>query len=240
MARRKQTRGNCVFCNKELTKSGLTKHLQSCTARLAAQEKANKQRGRNQAIYHLQVLDAYSGDFWLHLEIKGNATLEDLDDYLRAIWLECCGHLSAFHISPYRYTQIFTDGWSMGDEKPMNVQVQKIFLPEMTIPYEYDFGTTSLLTIKVLGFREGKGLTKYPIYLMARNKMPYIPCIDCDEQATLLCLTCMYEVDGPCELCETHWQTHQHDSEDYGGPMPLINSPRTGLCGYDGPAEPPY
>ena len=33
----------------------------------------------------LQVLDAYGGDFWLHLEMKGNATLEDLDDYLRAI-----------------------------------------------------------------------------------------------------------------------------------------------------------
>ena len=30
-------------------------------------------------------------------------------------------------------------------------------------------------------------------------------------------------VDGPCELCDAHWETHEHDSEQYGGPMPLVN-----------------
>lgn len=240
MGRRKQTRGNCVFCGREMAKSGLSKHLQSCEALQAAQTEANKQRGRNQSIYHLQILDAYSGDFWLHLEMRGNATLEDLDAYLRAIWLECCGHLSAFHIGPNRYTQIFNDGWSVGDEKPMNVQVQRLFVPDMAIPYEYDFGTTSELTIKVLNVRDGKPHTKHPIFLMARNRMPDIPCMECGEQATLICLDCLYETDGPSELCDAHWETHQHDCENYGGPMPLVNSPRTGLCGYVGPAEPPY
>lgn len=240
MGRRKQTRGQCVFCHREMTKSGLTKHFQSCEARLAAQEEATKQRGRNQTIYHLHVLDDFSGDFWLHLEMKGSARLDDLDDYLRAIWLECCGHLSAFKIPPHRYTQIFDDGFSIDDEKPMNVQVKDIFSPGMTIPYEYDFGTTSYLTIKVLVERKGKPHTKYPIFLMARNQMPKITCMDCDNQATLLCLECMYETDGPCELCDDHWKSHPHDSEDYGGPMPLVNSPRTGVCAYDGPAEPPY
>jgi hypothetical protein len=240
MGRRKQTRGNCVFCGREMTKSGLSRHLSGCEARQAAETVANSKRGTQQKIIHLQILDAFSGDFWLHLEVKGTATLEDLDHYLRTIWLECCGHLSAFHIDPYRYTQIFDGGWSIGDEKPMNVPVQKVFSPDMQIMYEYDFGTTSELTIKVLGAREGKPHTKFPIFLMARNHMAYIPCMECEEQATLLCLDCMYEVAGPCELCETHWKTHQHDSENYGGPMPLINSPRTGLCGYDGPAEPPY
>lgn len=240
MGRRKQTRGNCIFCDRELSKGGLSKHLRSCEARATAQAEINKQRGKNQTIYHLQVLDAYSGDFWLQVEVKGSATLEDLDYYLREIWLECCGHLSAFHIEPHRYTQIFDDGWSIGDEKPMNVQVKNIFSPEMVIPYEYDFGSTSYLTIKVLAERAGKPHSKYPVFLMARNKMPYISCMACDEQATLLCLECMYETDGPCELCEKHWKSHHHDSENYGGPMSLINSPRTGVCGYDGPAEPPY
>ena len=26
----------------------------------------------------------------------------------------------------------------------------------------------------------------------------------------------------------------------YGDPISLVNSPRLGMCGYDGPAEPPY
>lgn len=240
MGRRKQTRGSCVFCGREMTKSGLTKHLQSCEARVAAQAEVNNQRGRNQQIFHLQILDAYTGSFWLHLEMKGSATLEELDGYLRAIWLECCGHLSAFTIPPYRFTQLFDDGFSIGDEKSMNVQVQKIFTPGMNIPYEYDFGTTSELVINVLDVREGKPHTKRPIFLMARNQMPQIPCMVCGEQATLICLDCLYEVDGPCELCDAHWETHEHDSENYGGPMPLVNSPRTGMCGYEGPAEPPY
>ncbi|WP_127011414.1 hypothetical protein ACF3DV_03465 [Chlorogloeopsis fritschii PCC 9212] len=28
--------------------------------------------------------------------------------------------------------------------------------------------------------------------------------------------------------------------DNYGEPIPLVNSPRLSLCGYDGPAEPPY
>ena len=35
-------------------------------------------------------------------------------------------------------------------------------------------------------------------------------------------------------------QWHQVGHDEYGDPMPLVNSPRTGMCAYDGPAEPPY
>jgi hypothetical protein len=37
---------------------------------------------------------------------------------------------------------------------------------------------------------------------------------------------------------EQHAQNHPH--EDYGEPIELVNSPRMGMCGYYGPAEPPY
>ena len=39
-------------------------------------------------------------------------------------------------------------------------------------------------------------------------------------------------------LCQLHAGTHPHD--DYGNPVSIVNSPRMGMCGYDGPAEPPY
>ena len=38
------------------------------------------------------------------------------------------------------------------------------------------------------------------------------------------------------EFCDAHAEEHEHDDML----MALVNSPRTGMCGYDGPAEPPY
>jgi hypothetical protein len=147
--------------------------------------------------------------------------------------------LSAFRIGQYRFTQIFNDGWQIGDEKPMNIMVDRLFKLGLSIPYEYDFGTTSELTIKVVDERIGQTTTDNPIALMARNKIPVVPCMQCGQPATYTCIQCMYErEDGVCELCGEHAKTHPHD--DYGEPMPFVNSPRTGMCGYEGPAEPPY
>ena len=238
MARKKQTRGTCAFCGREMTKGGLSRHLATCPQRQEATIKANAQRGRNQTIYHLQVQDAWNGDYWLHLEIRGAATLEELDHYLRAIWLECCGHLSAFTIGYTTYTQLFDDGFSLGNDASMNISVQKLFEPGLQIPYEYDFGTTSELLIKVVAERKGKPLTKHPIMLMARNQAPVLECQECGQPAAWLCMECIYEEDAPGLLCDKHAEKHPHD--EYGEPVPLVNSPRTGMCAYDGPAEPPY
>jgi hypothetical protein len=47
------------------------------------------------------------------------------------------------------------------------------------------------------------------------------------------------DADGqPGTLCDAHAATHPH--EDYGEPLALVNSPRSGMCGYEGPADPPY
>lgn len=239
MGRRKQTRGNCGYCGREMSKSGLTKHLKSCEARQQAIDEANSTKRTRQKIYHLQVADAWGGDYWLHLEIRGEAELEDLDGYLRAIWLECCGHLSAFTIGDTRYTQIFEGGFGWGDEEPMDIAAEEVFAVGMSIPYEYDFGTTSELVIKVVDVREGRPTTENPIALMARNAAPEFVCLECGKPATHICMQCLYErEDEQCELCDEHTAVHPHD--DYGEPMPIVNSPRMGMCGYDGPAEPPY
>jgi hypothetical protein len=48
----------------------------------------------------------------------------------------------------------------------------------------------------------------------------------------------VYELDQQGTLCDDHAQEHPH--EEYGEPVPLVNSPRVGMCGYVGPAEAPY
>jgi hypothetical protein len=210
-----------------MTKSGLAKHLSTCSQRQEAISTANQKSGKNQLLYHLQVQDAWRGDYWLHLEMNSLATLEDLDSYLRAIWLECCGHLSQFSIG----------GWR-GEEISMERKVKQVFEVGMTLTHIYDFGTSSETLVKIIKTREGKPLTKYPIMLMARNNPPEIDCMECQKPAHWLCLECVYELDEQGTLCDEHMEEHDHS--DYGDPIPLVNSPRVGMCAYDGPADPPY
>lgn len=225
MARKKQTRGSCVFCGKEMTRGGLQRHLASCKAREAANAEA---KGKGETLYHLVVKDAWVGDFWLHLEMRGSAKLQDLDSYLRGIWLECCGHMSQFSFGGWRGNEI-------GMNRPIS-RVLSVDGEELT--HIYDFGTSSETRIKAVGERKGSPLTKYPIFLMARNELPETECQECEEPAKWICIECQIEHEQSGLLCDKHAENHPH--EDYGEPMSISNSPRVGMCGYDGDGEPPY
>lgn len=228
MPTKKQSKGNCLFCGKGMTRGGLGKHLHSCPQRQEATDAADGGKtGQPQAIYHLLVTDAYSSDFWLHLEVNGQAKLKDVDRYLRAIWLECCGHLSRFSIG----------GWG-SNEIAMSRKIEAVFTTGTTLTHIYDFGTSSETLLKCIAVRQGKPLSKHPVYLMARNDMPVATCDECGAAAGWYCMDCLVEKDEWLNLCTAHLGRHTHD--DYGGPSPLFNSPRLGMCGYDGPAEPPY
>lgn len=227
MARRKQTQGSCAYCGRKMARGGMSKHLQTCAQRQEAIASANQKRGQDKLLYHLQVQDAGLGEFWLHLEMPGSATLEDLDYYLRAIWLECCGHLSRFSVG----------GWG-NEEIPMSTKVERILEVGVKLTHIYDFGTSSETLIKGVAKREGKATTPHPVALMARNDRPEVDCIECKRPASWLCIECLYEYDKSGTLCDEHVETHPHDN--YGEPIPLVNSPRVGMCGYDGPAKPPY
>ena len=225
MARKKQSKGKCTFCNKEMTRGGLAKHLSACSKRQEAI--TGRKSGKEQNLYHLLVQDRYVSDFWLHLEMNGSAKLKDLDSYLRAIWLECCGHMSQFSI----------DGWR-GEEISMSKKVDQVFRVGLELTHIYDFGTESETLVKALGVRQGKPLTSHPIMLMARNNQPEAFCMECKKPATKLCVECLYDENVFGMLCDKHAKTHPHDN--YGEPVGLVNSPRLGMCGYDGPADPPY
>ena len=227
MARRKQSRGTCSYCGKQVAKGSMNKHLSTCQDRQKVIDKAEKKKAASQTLYHLRVQDAYGTDFWLDLEMSGSKTLQTLDDYLRAIWLECCGHMSQFSL-----------GGAFARDVSMRRNINDVFKGGEELTHVYDFGTSSETLVKVFEAREGKPTTSKPIALMARNNMPEAECIECGQPATHLCMECLYEDEIVGTLCDAHATTHPH--EDYGEPLPLVNSPRLGMCGYDGPAEPPY
>jgi hypothetical protein len=106
-----------------------------------------------------------------------------------------------------------------------------------TLNHIYDMGTSSETIIKLVTARQGKPLTSKPIVLMVRNQMPDDKCIECGESATDLCIQCTIEDETWGTLCKTHAESHHHTDYEL---MPLVNSPRLGMCGYDGPAEAPY
>jgi hypothetical protein len=242
------SRGLCAFCGREMSRSGLSRHLQTCDKRQAAIAAADSKPGHTGTLYHLQVLGTIPwhsplsgqdpGAYWLHLEIRGNATLEDLDSYLRGIWLECCGHLSSFEIGHVEYTEGYEPDLAWHETRSMKARVDRIFQPGLEFGHEYDFGTTSEQRLKVVGERRGKPLTRHPIVLMGRNLTPTFPCMKCDGPATHICFECVSEHELTGLLCAVHARRHPH--QEYGAPTALVNSPRNGLCGYTGPAEVPY
>ena len=227
MPRKKQSRGTCVFCGHETTKGAMSKHMAACPQRQAQSAQAEQSKRKPEVLYYLRAQDAYGGDFWLDLEVRGSATLKEIDAYLRAIWLECCGHLSQFSIG----------GWR-GSEIAKSRRIDAVFHPEVELTHIYDFGTSSETRIKMIGQRKGTPLTAKPMALMARNLMPEAVCLECGQPASHLCMECMIEEQASGFLCAQHASTHPHDN--YGEPTELVNSPRLGMCGYDGPAEPPY
>ncbi len=227
MPQRKQSKGTCAYCEKEMAKGGVTKHLAACPQRQEAIAKAEQRKVNSETLYHLRVQDAFRIEFWLDLEMRGSKTLKDLDVYLRAIWLECCGHMSQFGA-----------GGGLARQIGMQRKISDVFQGGGELTHIYDFGTSSETLVKLVGTREGKPTTSRPIALMSRNTMPEDQCLECGQRATHLCIECLIEEDTWGTLCNEHAQTHPHDN--YGEPIPLVNSPRLGMCGYTGPAEPPY
>jgi hypothetical protein len=227
MPRRKQSKGKCVHCGLEMAKSGVTRHVAACAPWKELASKADRKKGDTETLYQLRIQAAGLPEFWLQVEMRGRATLNDLDHYLRAIWLECCGHLSQFSLG----------GWD-GDEIGMKRRLQDFLAVGDELTHIYDFGTSSETLIKVADVREGKPVGAHPITLLVRNVMPAWECLECKQPAAWLCQECLIEQGEWGTLCDEHAKNHPHD--EYGEPVALVNSPRLGLCGYDGPAEPPY
>jgi hypothetical protein len=81
------TKGTCKLCGTSMSKSGMTRHLDACMAE-------HEPAGSRGNLFRIRVEDARSPlDGWMS---SSAARFEEIDAFLRGIWLECCGHLSAF------------------------------------------------------------------------------------------------------------------------------------------------
>ncbi|MFQ5637049.1 MAG: hypothetical protein ACE5IR_03545 [bacterium] len=97
-----QNEGVCRFCLKTFSGRSMSRHLAACKEKQQKDLQSAENKHPLKQIYHMKVW-GYE-PFWLHIEMDSNATLFDLDDFLRSIWLECCGLLSEFTIGGVRYS----------------------------------------------------------------------------------------------------------------------------------------
>lgn len=222
---RKISKGKCSFCHGTFSKVAMRRHLKLCKQRKAIETPSDKRKPQRTKILHLVVEGRYLHEYWMHLEVQANATLEDLDDFLRDTWLECCGHLSAFTIEGIRYS---ISPMREFDERSMKVALEKVLSPGMKFYYKYDFGTTTELTLRAISGREGE-LVIESIQVLARNELPLITCDSCGKIATEVCAQCIYSGEG--WLCDECASKHKCGEEMF---LPVVNSPRVGMCGYEG------
>lgn len=228
--------GTCNLCGKDFAKNVISRHLKKCLQEQAPPSPG----GKTQKTFWINVWGKDLPEYWLHLEVPASAKLADLDQFLREIWLECCGHLSAFTIGgvPYEMDTGMVDAmWKdfFGPSQPpqsMNVRLYTILKPALKFEHEYDFGTTTELAGKVVAEGERPSQSK-GIRILARNQPPAIPCSECGKPATLVCSQCIYE--GPkAWLCKKCSRKHKCGEDAF---LPVVNSPRVGQCGYTGDAD---
>ena len=236
--------GKCRLCGQLVGKAQMSTHLKKCLKRSVAELVPGDKMPR---CFHVVVGAAYDPAYWLHLELPATVTFGRLDRVLRDLWLECCGHMSAFRFprkqvrptSASDFAHVFKGfkGFKSGgfvdepdDDQIIGERLGKRLQPGLKFDYEYDFGSTTNLSLRVLD--DYASLQSKPkIRLLARNEPPDIPCAQCGKPATQICVGC----EG-VTLCDACAPEHECGEDML---MPLLNSPRSGVCGYCGPSVEP-
>lgn len=194
-------KGNCYLCGKELGKTAMKNHIE---------KEHSAEDGQECRL--LKIEGAYDKNYWLYVDIPASSDLSVLDSFLRKIWLECCGHMSAFS--------------GQYGEVDMTRKIGTFNTGDILL-HEYDFGSTTetLITIVSTVYRK----QQRGVRLLARNIPMTFVCRKCGKPAELINTE---DFDDPnpfyCISCA------KKDDELYEMSLPITNSPRMGVCGYTG------
>jgi len=237
-----ESTGTCRLCNRVYLRSEMARHLRECREQQSRRKQRSAdlkapKRSPEPEYFHLEVRGTDRPDYWLHLEAPVRSRLADLDAFLRQIWLECCEHLSQFVIGDMEYCcdeafeAVHADLYP-GARIPasMRVRLDALLAPGMTFSHEYDFGSTTYLTLRVIDRYTRFGRSRRKITLLARNDQPDIRCASCQRRrATVICALCPDVDEG--WLCLRCARRHSCGQDHL---LPVVNSPRAGVCGYTG------
>ena len=235
MDNKEPSNGKCALCGGIYSKRVMKKHLDSCRTK----KSLIKENIVGKDVFLILVEGKYYPQYWMFLEVDADATLYELDKFLRKIWLECCGHLSAFTIGTKRYISYIDESddfwahfWGREPDKDMDIELNKVLALKMKFYYVYDFGSSTELVLKVAGKYQSE-FQDESVRLLARNEPPKIICGICGKKiATQVCPICIDSPEGWfCDDCSRKHKCDECDEEMF---LPVVNSPRVGTCGYTG------
>lgn len=150
--------------------------------------------------------------YWMALDVLPELKLDALDRFLRKTWLECCGHVSAFSMQ----------------RQPVGKGRRIEELAGAELGYAYDFGSTTELRIRIGAQPLASVSFRNAVKIAARNIAPKHVC-ECGTDAAHVCSECQW--DGAGFVCVKCAKKHECGEEML---LPLVNSPRAGVCGYGG------
>ncbi len=243
----------------------MTRHLKSCKAR---QEAIAAEQGPKERLFHIRVDCPYAPMYWMHIEIRASAPLVELDRFLRAVWVECCRHLSQFVVDNTYYLSNRTKRtWEPPKEEPEEDKI----VPEAITTEEQKVLWDALETL-FSDWPEEKGMevpleqavqvgstfkyeydmgTPTELRLKVIEEREGVPPLD-----GVRILARNYAPFIPCEECGERatvihvWgeegpialcDRHAREVPNWPeGFLPVVNSPRVGECAYVGPYHEEY
>ncbi|MBU3189610.1 SEC-C domain-containing protein [Clostridium bowmanii] len=218
-------KGKCYYCNKELSERTVKRHVKGCKVRKEKLEEAMASSKKTKSQYILSIVPQYgSKEYCLYIAIDIDLTLQNLDSFLRNIWLECCGHLSSFIIDDVNYdSSVDEDSEFFYEDETMDFKLAQVISVGDKFRYDYDFGSTTTLKLEVIDeYLTGEKHSQ--IEILARNEEIQNFCANCNQEAKYF----DYEEEKFfCEDCID-------EDADMVGEFVYTNSPRDGVCGYEG------
>ena len=209
-------KAKCYYCNKELTERTIKRHMKNCNEMKKSidEKRIDDKEERNQFI--IAIKPKYAGnEYCIYLSIAGTLGLIHIDQFIRDIWVECCGHLSGFKIRGKFY-----------QDHSMNTKLNDILNIDEKFEYEYDFGSTTHLILEVVDIIQVPSSFSQ-IEIIARNHEIKHECEICGAEAKYF----NYEKDEwECQNCID-------EDDDMISEFDYCNSPRDGVCGYEGHKE---
>jgi hypothetical protein len=132
----------------------------------------------------------------------------------------------------YFERQILEALLEMVEDHSLEVPLEKVLKVGQKFSYEYDFGSSTDLTLKVVSEREGfvQDKDEDTIEILARNIQPVMLCKVCGKPAKVV-------VSGYFDVEENAYCSKgcvRKSGEDTDMLLPVVNSPRVGVCGYTG------
>jgi len=209
-------KAKCYYCNKELTEKTIKRHMKNCSEieKRIDEKRTTDGKLRNQFIIAIKPKEG-GNEYCIYLSIDGTLGLIHIDQFIRDIWVECCGHLSGFGIRGRFY-----------QDHSLNNKIEDILNLDDKFEYEYDFGSTTNLILEVIDIRLVP-ISFSQIEIIARNHEIKHECEICGAEAK------HYSYDKEeweCEKCID-------EDDDMISEFDYCNSPRDGVCAYEGNKE---